>query len=68
MEIAGFSGIISVQIAAELCKSCAIFLLVKQPENNRSYAHSPWRISGSATPVAVMPSMSNLPEPIIQST
>ncbi len=32
------------------------------------YAHSPLRISGSVVPDAVMPSMSNSEDPIIQST
>src|ERR1700759_5516597 len=32
------------------------------------YAHSPLRISGSSVPVAVTPSISSSPDPIIQST
>ena len=52
----------------EKCAKTAQFCCLRGNLKQARYAHSPWRISGSATPVAVMPSMSSLPEPIIQST
>src|SRR5262249_35203100 len=36
-------------------------------EGGRCYAHSPWRITGTRDPSGLMPSISTLSEPIIQS-